>query len=57
LEPRGRGRGAVTERPIILVVEDEYELQAILDEALTESGFAPEILSSAEEALTLFRDA
>ncbi len=45
----------MTERPIILVVEDEYELQAILDEDLTESGFAPEILSSAEEALTLFR--
>lgn len=44
-----------TEPPLILVVEDEYLLQGFIEEALIEAGFAPDILSSAEEALTLFR--
>jgi DNA-binding response OmpR family regulator len=38
-----------------MVVEDEYDLQAIVEEALTEAGFETDILSSGEEALTLFR--
>jgi DNA-binding response OmpR family regulator len=41
--------------PLILVVEDEYPLQAVVEEALLEAGFATDILSSAEEALTHFR--
>jgi DNA-binding response OmpR family regulator len=41
--------------PLILVVEDEYPLQAVVEEALLAAGFATDILSSAEEALTLFR--
>lgn len=41
--------------PLILVVEDEYAVQGFIDEALSEAGFAPDIVSSAEEALTLFR--
>lgn len=41
--------------PLILVVEDEYPLQAVVEEALIEAGFATDILSSAEEALTLFK--
>ncbi len=40
--------------PVILIVEDEYALQGIVEEALEEAGFAVDILSSAEEALTLF---
>ena len=40
--------------PLILVVEDEYPLQGILEDALANSGFETDILSSAEEALTLF---
>ncbi|HWN77447.1 MAG TPA: response regulator [Bradyrhizobium sp.] len=40
--------------PLILVVEDEYPLQGILEDALAEAGFETDILSSAEEALTLF---
>ena len=42
-------------KPLILVVEDEYPLQEIVEDALAEGGFASEILSSGEEALTLFR--
>lgn len=38
-----------------MVVEDEYDLQAIIEEALVEGGFETDILSSGEEALTLFR--
>jgi DNA-binding response OmpR family regulator len=45
----------VSELPVVMVVEDEYDLQAIVEEALTEAGFETDILSSGEEALTLFR--
>jgi DNA-binding response OmpR family regulator len=44
----------VSDVPLILVVEDEYPLQAILEDALAEAGFGTDILSSAEEALTVF---
>ena len=50
--PRG---SVVSELPVVMVVEDEYDLQAIVEEALTEAGFETDILSSGEEALTLFR--
>ena len=45
----------MSELPVVMVVEDEYDLQAIVEEALTEAGFETDILSSGEEALTLFR--
>ncbi len=40
---------------MILVIEDEYPIQDVVEDALTEGGFAADILSSGEEALTLFR--
>ena len=43
------------ELPVILVVEDEYPLQGVVEETLINGGFAADILSSGEEALTLFR--
>jgi CheY-like chemotaxis protein len=46
----------MSELPLILVIEDEYFLQADVEKALTESGFATEIVSSGEEALTLLMD-
>jgi DNA-binding response OmpR family regulator len=45
----------VSELPLILVVEDEYALQGVVEDALIEGGFEAEILSSGEEALTLFK--
>ncbi len=45
----------VSDAPLILIVEDEYPLQGIVEDALTEAGFETDILSSAEEALTLFK--
>jgi DNA-binding response OmpR family regulator len=42
-------------KPLILVIEDEYPVQDIVEDALTEGGFETDILSSAEEALTLFK--
>jgi DNA-binding response OmpR family regulator len=45
----------VSELPLILVVEDEYPLQGLVEDALTEGGFESDILSSGEEALTLFK--
>jgi DNA-binding response OmpR family regulator len=41
--------------PLILVIEDEYPIQGIVEDALAEAGFASDILSSGEEALTIFR--
>jgi hypothetical protein len=44
----------VSELPLI-VIEDEYVLQGVVEDALTEGGFDSDILSSGEEALTLFK--
>ena len=38
----------------VLLVENEYFLAADLEEALTDAGFATDVVSSGEEALTLF---
>lgn len=43
------------EAPLILVIEDEYPLQGVVEEALIDAGFATDILSSGEEGLTLFK--
>jgi DNA-binding response OmpR family regulator len=45
----------VNDLPVILIIEDDYAIQGIIDDALTEGGFVTDILSSGEEALTLFR--
>jgi DNA-binding response OmpR family regulator len=45
----------VSELPLILVIEDEYALQGVVEDALNEGGFEADILSSGEEALTLFK--
>jgi DNA-binding response OmpR family regulator len=47
--------GNVSDVPLVLVVEDEYPLQGLVEEALREGGFETAIVSSGEEALTLFR--
>ncbi|WP_454633718.1 response regulator [Bradyrhizobium cenepequi] len=39
----------------ILVAEDDYLIQGMLEDALTEAGFRPQILSSAEEAATVLK--
>ena len=41
--------------PVIMVVEDEYELQGLVEDALMEGGFDTDMLSSGEEAITLFK--
>jgi DNA-binding response OmpR family regulator len=43
--------------PVVLVVEDEEEIQSIVEDVLTEGGFAPAVAASGEEALTLLRGA
>jgi CheY-like chemotaxis protein len=45
----------VPEAPLILVVEDDYPLQGVVEDFLRQGGFETHILSSGEEALTLFR--
>jgi CheY-like chemotaxis protein len=47
------GGEKMQEGPAILVIEDEYLLQADIEQVLTDAGFASDIVSSGEEALTL----
>jgi DNA-binding response OmpR family regulator len=42
-------------RPIILIVEDDHAIQAIVEDALREGGFEVAIAPSAEEAVTLIK--
>lgn len=49
------GSGALQSLPVILVVEDDQLLQSLVEEALSEGGFAPAITASGEEAVTLLR--
>jgi DNA-binding response OmpR family regulator len=47
--------GKVNDLPVLLVIEDEHAIQDFVEDALSEGGFAFDILSSGEEALTAFR--
>ena len=48
-----RAEDQMEELPTILVIEDEDVIQLLVEEALTEGGFAVDIVPSGEEALTL----
>jgi CheY-like chemotaxis protein len=39
----------------ILVIEDDPDVQALIDEALCDGGYEPALASSGEEAITLLR--
>jgi len=39
----------------ILVIEDDPEIQALIDEALREGGYEPALAASGEEAVTLLK--
>jgi DNA-binding response OmpR family regulator len=41
--------------PVVLVIEDDQDIQAILDEVLRDGGFEPAIAGSGEEAVTLLK--
>jgi DNA-binding response OmpR family regulator len=45
----------VAELPIVLVVEDDFSIQAMIEDALQEAGYATAIAPSAEEAVTLLQ--
>lgn len=40
---------------VVLIVEDDQEIQAIVEDALTDAGFEPTIAASGEEAVTLLK--
>ncbi|GAB9242117.1 response regulator [Bradyrhizobium diazoefficiens] len=46
---------ALAEKPVILVVEDDADIQRIVEDALSEGGFEPAIAASGEEAITLLK--
>ncbi|UPK31466.1 response regulator [Bradyrhizobium sp. 195] len=39
----------------ILIAEDDFQIREMLEDALSEGGFLPEVLSSAEDAVTLLK--
>jgi DNA-binding response OmpR family regulator len=45
----------VSELPAILIIEDDHEIQAIVEEALTDGGFEAAIARSGEEAVALLK--
>jgi DNA-binding response OmpR family regulator len=40
---------------VVLVIEDDVPIQVVVEDALTDSGFAPAVAPSGEEAVTLLR--
>jgi DNA-binding response OmpR family regulator len=48
---------AMEELPTILVIEDEDVIRLLVEDALTEGGFAVDVIASGEEALRLFGSA
>jgi ActR/RegA family two-component response regulator len=38
--------------PIVLIVEDEFAIQIVVEEALSDAGFETAVAPSAEEAVT-----
>ena len=40
---------------MVLVIEDDPDIQAVLEDALTEGGFEPAIAASGEEAVILLK--
>jgi CheY-like chemotaxis protein len=49
------GREKLANQPIVLIVEDDEAIQAIVEDALKEGGFETAIAPSAEEAVTLLK--
>jgi CheY-like chemotaxis protein len=43
------------EELLVLVIEDDPEVQALIDEALCDGGYEPALASSGEEAVTLLK--
>lgn len=50
-----RGRLALTDAVKILVVEDDQLIRAMVEEALSDGGFASTLTASGEEAITLLQ--
>ena len=40
---------------LVLVIEDDPEIQALIDEALCDGGYEPALAASGEEAITLLK--
>jgi CheY-like chemotaxis protein len=45
----------VLEELLVLVIEDDPEIQALIDEALCDGGYEPALAASGEEAITLLK--
>jgi DNA-binding response OmpR family regulator len=45
----------MSDLPAILVIEDEYPIQFLVEEALSGGGFEPAFAASGEEAVTLLK--
>ena len=48
--------GGAVEELLVLVIEDDLAIQALIDEALCDGGYQPANATSGEEAIALLRD-
>ena len=55
-EESARGRVKLNDKVMVLVVEDDRLIQAMVEEALSDGGFESTITASGEEAVTFLRD-
>jgi CheY-like chemotaxis protein len=46
---------SVLEELLVMVIEDDPEIQALIDEALCDGGYEPALARSGEEAITLLK--
>jgi DNA-binding response OmpR family regulator len=56
LQRGSQGEIGLNDTVTILVVEDDQLIQAMIEEALSDGGFASALTASGEEAITLLRD-
>jgi DNA-binding response OmpR family regulator len=47
--------GWALEELLVLVIEDDLDIQALIDEALCDGGYQPALASSGEEGITLLK--
>jgi CheY-like chemotaxis protein len=45
----------MAEVPSVLLVEDEFLIQCVAEDSLSDSGLSPTVVASAEEALSLLK--
>jgi hypothetical protein len=49
------GETLLEDLPVVLIIEDDYSIQSMVEDALSEGGFESAVAASGEEAVTLLK--